>query len=89
MTGLDDGGSDPELVAALGHGFGQFVSVGQGVGVVGEPGLSASLLCGQRGVAGFDCLQTAAVLASGSGEVPRSAVATGVLETIGGPAQLP
>ncbi len=89
MIGLGDGSSDPELVAALGHGGLELVAVDEGVGVVGEPGLSLYHLGAQFLIAGFSRLQAAAVLASGSGEVSRSAVATGMVEAIGGPAQLP
>jgi hypothetical protein len=76
VIGLGDGRSDPELVAALGHGDLELVAVGERVGVVGEPGSPLCHLGAQFLIAGFSRLQAAAVLAPGPGEVPRSAVAT-------------
>ncbi len=74
MGRLGDGGAKPELVAALGHGVAEPISVGEEVGVLGEPVVSASLLCGHGGVAGLGLLQPTAVLPPGAGEAAGTAV---------------
>ena len=88
MGSLGDSRAHPELIAALGHGIADLVPVGEGVGVLGQPGLAASLFSGHGGTSGLGGLQPAAVLPPSSGQAAATAVLAGVLEALGRPLQL-